>query len=197
MRTIETTVYNYDELPTDAAKERAREWYLEHGLYYEWWDSAYDDARTIGAALGFEVEKIFFSGFYSQGDGASFTGHYYYSPGWREKLRKYCPLETEAFAIGERLQAVQRPRRYRLQATITASGRYSHEGAMSAAVELDGGGDAAGDDAAAILECARDFARWIYSRLEAEHEYLTGEESVSEMLRANGYEFTADGRPVR
>ena len=66
---------------------------------------------------------------------------------------------------------------------------------MRATVEDADGREVSADDDAAVLECARDFARWIYSRLESEHEYLTGDDSVSETLRANEYEFTADGRP--
>src|SRR3546814_12894488 len=43
---IETTVFTFDEL-TDAAKERAREWYRISNLDYEWWDCTYDDFSTI------------------------------------------------------------------------------------------------------------------------------------------------------
>lgn len=42
MRTIETTVYTFDEL-SDDAKARAREWYLSDGDYWDssdWWNSA-------------------------------------------------------------------------------------------------------------------------------------------------------------
>jgi hypothetical protein len=196
MRTIETTVYKYDELPTDAAKERAREWWLRDGLNYDWYDSVYEDAKAIGAILGFTIDRISFSGFYSQGDGASFVGSYYYAPGWRKRLKAYAPLDEDVRTIGETLQAIQKRNRYGLRATIGAMGQYSHEGTMKATVEDADGREVPGDDDAAILECARDFARWIYKQLEAEHEYLTGEESVSETLRANEYEFTADGRPT-
>jgi len=198
MRTIETTVYKYDELPTDAAKERAREWWLRDGLNYDWYDSVYEDAKAIGAILGFTIDQISFSGFYSQGDGASFVGSYYYAPGWRKRLKAYAPLDEDIRAIGETLQAIQKRNRYGLQASIGRNERYlnSHEGTMRATVETSDGRPAHPAEDAAILECARDFARWIYKQLEAEHEYLTGEESVSENLRRNEYEFTADGRPA-
>lgn len=196
MRTIETTVYKYDELPTDEARERAREWYTQTCRDYEWWDSCYEDARTIGAALGFRIDDIFFSGFSRQGDGACFRGWYEYSPGWRKKLKSYCPKEATVVAIGDRLQAVQKPRRYRLQARITTGGRYTHEGTMQADVEVDDGRDVTGDEAREVLECARAFARWIYSQLESEDEYLRSEPAVSEAIRANEYEFLASGRPA-
>lgn len=195
MRTIELTLYTYDELPTDAARERAREWHTRHGLEHGWWEYTYDDAKEIGEILGFTIDEIYFSGFCQQGDGASFRGHYQYAAGWREKLAGHCPKESAVFAIGEALQAIQRRRLYSLTATIGAGGsRYSHEGTMSAAAETADGRDVSADDEAAILECARDFARWIYAQLEREHDYQNGEECVSESIRANEYEFLADGR---
>jgi hypothetical protein len=51
MRTIETTLYQYDELPTEKAKEKAREWYCEWALDYYWWEFIYEDAKTIGLAI--------------------------------------------------------------------------------------------------------------------------------------------------
>jgi len=42
---------------------------------HEWWDYTYDDFKTQMAERGITVTDIRFSGFSSQGDGASFTGH--------------------------------------------------------------------------------------------------------------------------
>src|ERR1035441_4221080 len=56
-----------------AAQKRARDWYREHCLDYEWWDSDYDHWKEKLGELGFTKVAIKFSGFYSQGDGASFT----------------------------------------------------------------------------------------------------------------------------
>jgi len=50
MRTIETIVYKFDEL-SDAAKERARDWYREFALDYEWWEFTYEDAERIGLKI--------------------------------------------------------------------------------------------------------------------------------------------------
>lgn len=71
MKTIETIVCNFDELDDDA-KEKARAWYRDGALDYEWWDSVYDYAKEAGAALGITVDNIEFSGFYSYGDGRRF-----------------------------------------------------------------------------------------------------------------------------
>src|SRR3990167_4169582 len=40
-------VYLFDEL-SDKAKETARNWWHEHALDYDWWDSTYDDAKRAG-----------------------------------------------------------------------------------------------------------------------------------------------------
>lgn len=50
MRTVETKVYQFDEL-SDVAKETARNWYREGALDYDWWDTTYEDAETIGLKI--------------------------------------------------------------------------------------------------------------------------------------------------
>ncbi len=50
MKTIQTQVYTFDEL-NDEAKEKARDWYREHAMDYEWWESTYEDAATIGLKI--------------------------------------------------------------------------------------------------------------------------------------------------
>lgn len=200
MRTVETTVYTYDELPDDDARQRARDWYAGTGIPHDWYDYIFDDARAVGAALGFTVGDIYFSGFWSQGDGASFDADYSYSRGWRAKLKAYCPLESEAFAIGETLQAIQKRRGYRLSGRVAhdRGSRCAHENTLRASLEFSGDGrDASDDDTATFLECARDFARWIYSRLETEYEYQAHGEGAAETIRANGWEFTESGEFAR
>lgn len=67
------TTYTYEELD-DSAKQKARDWYL-NGMDYEWWESVYEMAIEDGKELGFYIDRILFSGFWSQGDGASWTGY--------------------------------------------------------------------------------------------------------------------------
>jgi hypothetical protein len=42
--------------------------------HVEWWDSEYDCFKQDMAEVGIEVDNIYFSGFWSQGDGACFEG---------------------------------------------------------------------------------------------------------------------------
>lgn len=66
------TEFSYQELSAKA-QQTAREWFAS-SLDYEWWDGVYDMAKEDGKELGFDIEDIRFSGFWSQGDGASWTG---------------------------------------------------------------------------------------------------------------------------
>lgn len=51
MKTITTTVYEYDELASDSARQKARAWYAEGVLDYEWWEAVYEDAARIGLTI--------------------------------------------------------------------------------------------------------------------------------------------------
>jgi hypothetical protein len=68
----EQTEFSYQEL-SQRAKDKALQWFSE-SLDYEWWDGVYEHAKADGPERGFEIEDIRFSGFWSQGDGASWTG---------------------------------------------------------------------------------------------------------------------------
>lgn len=52
---IETTVYRLGEL-SDAAKDKARAWYREGGLDYDWYDAVYEDFQRIAEILGLNLK---------------------------------------------------------------------------------------------------------------------------------------------
>jgi hypothetical protein len=57
MKTIETKVYTFNEL-SDDAKDVARSWSREHALDYDWYDSIYDEAATIGLKItSFDLDR--------------------------------------------------------------------------------------------------------------------------------------------
>lgn len=190
--TIKTEVFTFDELD-DSAKEKAREWYREGALDYDWWGYIFDDAKTAGALLGITVDDINFTGFWSQGDGACFTGSYRYSKGWRKALEAAGGGDSLArlIEIGEALQAAQAPVFYKGTATVSRPrGNYCHEYSPEIVVYDAGDEDGAGEP---ITDALRDFMRWIYRSLEAEHDWLLADEQVDESILANEYTFTADG----
>lgn len=142
--------------------------------HYDWWDCVYEDAKQIGAIIGFEIDDIFFSGFSSQGDGACFTGTLGYAKGASKAIRRHAPLDTELHALADRWTALQKSNFYSITGRVTQSGRYSHSGATD--FEFEDSRESYGytresfdeDEATQIV---RDFMDWIYEQLENDYEY--------------------------
>lgn len=214
-RIQETTVYQFNELE-DRAKERARDWW--RGLEQQDFDTEFviDDAARMGALLGITFKTrpvalmsgktrldpcVYWSGFSSQGDGASFEGTYCYAKGAPAAIRKKTgSSESILIDLAERLQAIQKRHNYKLTAVIE-TGRYglcySHSGTMS--VDVDGWAAVAVEtigDEEKLTACMREFADWIYRQLEAEYTWRMADEQVDDAITANEYEFTIDGRHV-
>ena len=207
---IETTVYGFDEL-SDAAKDAARAWYREGGFDYDWYDAVYEDFQRIAEILGLDLKTrpvrlmgdgmrqalcIWFTGFWSQGDGACFETRYSYGKGASLGIREYAPQDTELHRIADALQAIQRRNFYQLRAEVSHRGHYYHEYCMVISVERDSptGQDMTEDAEEAVTEALRDLARWLYHQLEREYDCLTSDEAVDEAIAANGYTFTEAGR---
>lgn len=204
MHTITTTVYTFDEL-NDKAKEKAREWFREGNLDYEWWDSLYEDADTCARLIGIEIDsrprnnpkamkrpQIYFTGFWSQGDGASYTGYYSYAKDGTKAIRRHAPEDKELHRIADELQALQRKNFYQLTAQIKQRGPYCHEMTMQIDVARDGV-DCSSDVEEEVTQLLRDFARWIYRQLETEYEWLQSDQQIDESIRANEYTFDEHG----
>lgn len=207
---IETTVYRLDELD-DRAKEKARAWYRDGGFDYDWYEFVYEDFERVCDILGVTLAtravelygggtrskpRIWFSGFWSQGDGACFEGRYEYAKSAAAKIRSYAPKDTKLRAIADALQAIQRRNFYQLYAHINHHGHYYHEYCMAIDVGRNSSNwqDMTADAEEAITEALHDLARWLYRQLEREYEYLASDETVDDTIRANDYTFTASGR---
>lgn len=193
MKTIETKVYSLNELDNQA-KEVARNWYREGGFDYEWYDSVYEWATEAGALMGIRIDKIYFSGFYSQGDGACFEGYYQYEKGSLKNFRAANNGDTELLSIAKRLQTIQKKNFYGLLADVKQSGRYYHERCTCINVEHNYNNVyVSGDTEDEISECLRDFMQWIYTKLENEFDFLNSDEQIDDVILANEYTFTIDG----
>ncbi len=208
-RIIETVVYAIDEL-SDHAKEAARSWYREAGLHDEWYDFVYEDFETICGILGVTLRtspvklygggtrdkpQVYFTGFWNQGDGASFYGHYSHARGAPGAIRAHAPQDTELRRIADALQAVQRRNFYQLNATLRQQGRYCHEYCMAIEVERDSPTWQPPTDGAedSVTEALRDLARWLYRQLQREYEHQTSDAVVDEAIAVNAWSFTAEG----
>ena len=207
---IETTVHEFHEL-SDDAKEQARTWFREGVGDWDWHDSVYDDFEEICRILGIELKTctvrlmgggtrqkpcIWFSGFYSQGDGACFEGIYTYAKGAARHTREYAPKDVELHGIADRLQEVQRANFFQLRADVTHRGRYCHAYCMDISVERDSPNWQSMTDGAedAVIECLRDLANWLYRQLEREWDHMMSDEYADDGIVVNGYTFTDRGR---
>lgn len=190
------TVFYFAELEDDA-KEKARDWYRTGALDYEWWDCVYEDAITCAAILGIEIEKIYFSGFSSQGDGACFEGTYAYAKGSAKAIRQHAPKDIDLASIADRLQDLQRGWFYGLSASVKQSGHYMHEMCTQISVyddqETTGSSRNIVDADEDLTGLLREYMQWIYSNLMREYEWLMSDEQVDESITINEYEFNEDG----
>ncbi len=212
--TTTRTLYKFEEL-SDKAKERAIEKETEaQGEYWDPSDYIYDDFVRMAAILGITIDSrdwtntyghkgstptIYYSGFWSQGDGACFEGSYEYAKG-SVKAMTAETNDKELIRIARELQALQKPFFYGLTATMKHRGHYSHSGCMEVDTELkwdDGDNWQRWQEVARpweeLTQLMRDFANWIYKSLEAEYDYQTSREQVIESIEANEYEFDEDG----
>lgn len=164
----------------------------------EWYDGVYEDVKNIAPLHGIDLMRpnghamIFFSGFSSQGDGASFRGDYKPRSTAVEDITLHAPEDTTLIEIARELTAFQVTMRMRYGAEVYAlvqstSPYYCHSGTMALAqigfegsfVDEDQPTAAEEQTLLALMRC---FADWIYKSLEDEYDYLTSDEAVAESL---------------
>jgi hypothetical protein len=196
METRTYKVYTFDEL-TEEQQAKALEKHRDMNVEYnDWQEFLLDDWKERLEAMGFEKPEIRFSGFWSQGDGASFTAKYINL----EKL-----LSHMVYCTGHYVQALELgmilAEADLIEASITGSHafHYVHERSVRLEVESHvysshAKWDRLTEDLQAGLDDFRvDLCHKIYKELETEYYWHTSDEQVAETLRANEYTFTEDG----
>jgi hypothetical protein len=202
----------FNEL-TDTAKEKVRT-ALNDDVFYE---HVIADAKEQGRERGFSIEDIQWSGFWSQGDGASWTGSVhlgafidkYIKPDDPE-ITKYTILQelVRDEWVDEWVDINRRSFHYVHSGTMEASGPDSYgerdesvirRGILAGAsvrqlYESIGGFDFIYYTAVpAALEAAKDYADEIYKRLEKEYEWYNSDEHIEELAEINEWQFDEDG----
>jgi hypothetical protein len=171
--------------------------YRNINVDYEWWDFTHEDFFAICKILGVGLDKHepSFSGFWSQGDGASFTGSYsaHNADNAPAEIRSYAPDGEELHRIADELCLLSRVY-YPAYASVTRSGygNYVHSQTMyvSDPEPHDGDPEDWADEIHEIVEeklqyLMRDLADWLYASLEKEYDHLTSDEVVWETIVAN------------
>ena len=217
-----STTYTYQQL-TDEAKEKVKQWWYEHGAEYDWWDDTYEDFKRDGYELGFVIDKMNFTGFYSQGDGACWEGQIdvatWLKTHTEDSIARdaWCALIAEDFC----------DKHFSIH---TKNNHYSHSNTMTCVgwdwVDANGEEDYLyltkpsifqgmhykelhnlirstdfpytdpNDIEQAGFESAKEYADELYKRLREEYEYLTSEESLIESCEANDWQFNEEGEMV-
>jgi hypothetical protein len=208
-QTVEIQAYTFQELTEKAKQEVITRLAPDH----EWWDYIYEQAKEEGKALGFEIDRINFSDFYSQGDGACWVGIVRLKQ-WLELNKPHDPHSHIALALIEDGWASD------VVHIATHHSRYSHSNTMNhegfnivepvGDMTIEVGDMFVGanvkqlfDSIGAgyfdsllvdVLQSARDYADKIYVHLRDEYEWLCSEEYITELCDANEYLFDASGR---
>lgn len=189
MRTATIDIYTFEELD-EKGKEKAREWYRSGNDFFGA-DFIIEDAKNIASMFGLDIDNIYWSGFWSQGDGACFTGRYEYKKGALKTIKAECPNDMELHRIVEQLQYEQARYFFAVTAHIEHRGHYYHSGCLS--IDIEHCYNKYQDVGKFDTDLFRNFADWIYKRLEKEWEYQNSVEAVEESMICNGYEFNRDG----
>jgi hypothetical protein len=198
MKTIELKLYNFSELSPEAQNKA-----LEKYRYFD--VEGDDDTYVLDhwkegelEEMGFENAEIFYSGFNSQGDGASFDADVNVS-----KFIKANKLE-EKFAKILKFEADDRGYVCINIEKNSYASHYSHESTRYAEfTEIDTLEEPSAElveieslaqELEKIVEEKRlEACKEIYAELEREYDYHTSDEYLEEMFESNEYTFEASG----
>ena len=126
----------WDQL-TEQHRGQLLERHRVESVHDEWWDDVYEVFKEDMSAIGVHVETIYFSGFWSQGDGACFEGCWHYSAGCVKAVKDYAPQDTDLHSIAKALRDASRKVFYTARARVVHSGRYYHECSVSIDIESE------------------------------------------------------------
>lgn len=203
MRTIvkEEIIYSWEDVKNNPEfLEKVLDRHRDINTLDDWWDFVYDDCIEKLKSLGYYNIDIRFSGFYSQGDGASFTGNVDVLEWIRvnDKEGKYKRISK---LINNGVIDIQTNKIVR-----DSFSRYVHENTTSVYIDINYqyGACQNYNNIEAILKDLEDdidkhhvdLNKEIYRSLEDTHDYLQSDQSVCDTLEANDYEFDEQGNII-
>jgi hypothetical protein len=227
MKTITKKVYSYKELielekqkkVSKAVIERVRN-KLQEFIHEDWCDDIVENWKSALDQIGFCDAEIAFSGFCSQGDGASFTASL--NPErliWFQthKIKaKHCIEPTKrtgekedflpyavhhlngSYGYDKSFAKLKRLKDVIYGKVIRGTSRYSHENTCSVELDrcdfperMDG---VLNDWETSIEELRRDLCKVIYKCLEKEYYWQMEDEQLIEMDESNNYQWDETGR---
>ena len=207
--------YSFDELSPEAKKhaiDSNRDYSIEG---YDWWDGIIEGFVEDMEEIGLENVDPQFSGFYSQGDGASFTARVRDNEKFLNSIGLN-PIDslTKGKIGKEKVDKAIKELAENIYITIQRNdNRHYHHNTVSANVEVDGEDEIELDlgigmviniDVQAqcdllepkITEWARSRSQQLYRDLETYFEELQSDENIEADLKSGGHRFDAEGNMV-
>lgn len=165
---IETTVYEYHELPTETAKAAARRWLAEAATDGDWYEPEYQDALDVGLKI---------------------TGFDLYQRGITLEIETSAPEVAEAITgnHGNTCETWKAAHDY-LRELDTIGAACDAEDGTPERNKWEEQREAIDGDFLKSLRVA------YITMLQEEYDYLCSIQHLSEFAEANGYTFTAMGR---
>lgn len=198
MITKTITLYEYDELPTDKAKEKAREWYVSGGDVIDL-EFTLDNFRDVCGRLGVTLNKVgnpkrddIHYSIGGNADQATFSGNF------RPRKDAVAEITKEFGAQNETLvslaEAVESFGKSFPGVDVVLSGSRSFKVSVEV-YEIETGDEATIHSATHQAETLiKSLQNWLLTALREDYEYQHSEENVSENIRINNYTFREDGR---
>lgn len=176
MRTINITLYKFDELPAEA-QEKAISRYSDINVDYCWWDSIYDDAWNINLKI---EEFDTFTSYYIKGRLM------YDAIDVADSILKEHGKDTDTHRLAEQYvsdynKSIDKFCNTRDIKDISSDKFDDFEAELEPYSEQFEEG---------LLDC-------YWRMLRDEYDHLTSEEQIKEALIANEYEFTIEGESYK
>ena len=191
----ETEVFAFDEL-SDDAKDTAREWFRQ-GIQFDAEDTIECTIMEAAKSLGITIDRPrgrrtgYAIDYDTNPIGAAFVGSWHASDVKPGALVKEFPQDATLAVIAADLEKVAAEFPDAYANCDTGRGCFQRvEAYAEAGEDSDDCADAAEQ---AIVDALQSFAHWMATTIAAEYEYQYSDECVDESIKANGYEFTADG----
>jgi hypothetical protein len=201
MKTITINAYSFNEL-SEEAQQKAINHNRDYNIEYEdWYEFVYEEFKKQAIKEGFDIDRMYFSGFWSQGDGAMF---------------EYTSLNDKLLEDFISTLHLSEMRKNWIRSNIYISGKgnhrgnYYHEGSCNHNIHWEvGNGDLhwstnfyqwlesfSDDFEDFVVDRYNDLCHSLYNSLEAEYEGLTSDESIKEILILNEYNFDLEGNII-
>lgn len=207
--------YTFDELSPEAKKnaiDSNRDYDIDS---YDWWEPIIEGFTEDLEEIGMDDIDCQFSGFNSQGDGASFTGKV------RDNSKFLAAIGINPLGalgkgkpVSERILAAIKTISDNIYITIRRHDtHYYHHNTISANVEVDGDDeieldlgigleitidiqDQCDKIEPTITDWAREKSKELYSSLEQYHEELMSDDNIENNLSSGGHKFDEEGNMI-